>query len=89
MSFEERLKKVEDSLDKKEINSFQKGDVSFKDLALRASSDMVSSLIVGSLLGWTVDDYKGTFPYGIIGGFLLGTLAGLLTVYKTLLKKIK
>ncbi len=86
MSFEEQLKKIEDSMEKKELNSFQKNETTFKHLALRASTDMISSLMVGSILGWGVDHILDSFPCGLIGGFLLGTIAGLWTIYKTLLR---
>jgi ATP synthase protein I len=89
MPFDERLKKAEEALNKKQMGSFKKEGMDFKDIALRASTDMVSALIIGCGLGWTFDHFEGTFPWGIIVGFLFGTVAGLLTIYKTLLKKIR
>lgn len=87
MHFDERLKQIENSIGNQKTNDVSKNEMLFKELALRASTDMVSALIVGSLLGWGLDYSLSSFPWGLIGGFLLGTFAGLWTIYKTLLKQ--
>lgn len=43
---------------------------------------MVSGPIVGAGLGWLIDKYLHTSPYGIIIGIILGVLAGYLNVIK-------
>lgn len=56
----------------------------FSSMAWKASIDMISGIIVGSVVGWFLGswvDYKAT---GIIIGFLLGSAAGFLSIIKTL-----
>lgn len=87
MHFDERLKQIENSIGNQKTDDVSKNEMLFKELALRASTDMVSALIVGSFLGWGLDYSLSSSPWGLIGGFLLGTFSGLWTIYKTLLKK--
>jgi ATP synthase protein I len=49
---------------------------------LRVSIEMVSALIVGVGLGWLADHFLGTRPWGIIAGFLLGSAAGFVNVFR-------
>jgi len=62
----------------------KKSSKSFSGMAWKASMDMISGIIVGSVVGWFLGswvDYKAT---GIIIGFLLGSAAGFLNIVKTL-----
>ncbi|HTV89745.1 MAG TPA: AtpZ/AtpI family protein [Stellaceae bacterium] len=49
---------------------------------LRVSIEMVSALVVGVGLGWLADHFAGTRPWGIIAGFLLGSAAGFVNVFR-------
>lgn len=80
-SFDERLKKVEDSFHK----PFQEKN-SLSPMIGRAASDMISCLLVGCFLGWGMEKFFSLNPWGIIIGFLLGTLAGIVTIYRSLVK---
>ena len=62
----------------------QKNNVSFKGVAIKASTDMVSAIIVGAGLGIAIDKYFGWYPWALIVGFLLGSAAGLLNIYRGL-----
>lgn len=70
---------------KKEAQSSQplKG-ISFGAIAFRASTDMLSCIIVGTFLGYFIDRYFLIPHYGLIIGFILGSAAGLLNVYRRL-----
>lgn len=59
---------------------------SFKSVAWKASTDMLAAIIVGAGLGIFVDQTFDVYPWGLIVGFLLGSAAGLLNVYRGLCK---
>lgn len=61
----------------------QKDDLSdFKQLAFRASIDMVSAIIIGVGVGYFGDMYWSYAPLGILIGFCFGAAAGFLNVYR-------
>ena len=51
--------------------------------ALRLSSEFVAGIVVGAALGWFVDRFFGTSPWGLIIFFLLGFCAGVLNVLRS------
>jgi ATP synthase protein I len=53
-------------------------------LGLRVGSQFVSSLAVGGLLGWGVDRWLGTAPFGLLILLLLGFVAGLIGLRKVM-----
>lgn len=50
--------------------------------ALKLSSEFVSAIIVGALLGYLLDRLIGTTPWGMIVFLLLGFCAGVLNVLR-------
>lgn len=44
--------------------------------------EFVGAMLVGGLVGWFVDKYAGTAPWGMIGMLLLGFAAGLRSVLR-------
>ena len=50
--------------------------------ALRAATDLVVALVVGGLLGYWLDRWLGTKPWGMIIFFFLGFGAGFLNIYR-------
>ena len=56
-----------------------------KALALgwRVGLELVVAIVVAVLIGWAVDNWLGTRPWGIIGFFFLGVAAGMVNVYRT------
>lgn len=51
--------------------------------ALKLSSEFIAGVAVGGLLGWTVDHWAGTSPWGLIVLLLLGFGAGVLNVMRS------
>jgi ATP synthase protein I len=49
---------------------------------LQMGVELVAGVLAGALLGWLVDRWFGLSPWGIIIGFMLGTAAGFLNVYR-------
>jgi ATP synthase protein I len=49
----------------------------------RLSSELVAGVLVGAGLGWAIDRWLGTSPWGLIVLLLLGFAAGVLNVMRT------
>ncbi len=58
-----------------------KGDMG---VAARVGVDLVSGVLLGAGLGYGIDLYAGTKPWGLIVCFLLGAAAGFMNVYRFL-----
>ena len=50
--------------------------------ALRLSSEFIAAVIVGAALGWVLDKWAGTSPWGLIVFLLLGFAAGVVNVMR-------
>lgn len=52
--------------------------------AMAMGTSLVGSILAGALLGWAVDTYliKAPTPWGLIVGFLLGTISGFTNLIK-------
>jgi len=51
-------------------------------MALRLSSEFVAGVLVGGLIGWAIDHFAGTTPWGLIVFLLLGFGAGTLNAMR-------
>ncbi|MBI1954214.1 MAG: AtpZ/AtpI family protein [Proteobacteria bacterium] len=51
-------------------------------IAFRLGTEFVSAIFVGLLLGYLIDYFLGTKPFGLIIMIILGSLAGFLNVYR-------
>lgn len=52
-------------------------------LAVKLSSEFIAGVIVGALLGYLIDRFTGTSPWGMIVFLLLGFCAGVLNVLRS------
>lgn len=52
-------------------------------VAVKLSSEFVAAIIVGALLGYLLDHFVGTGPWGMIVLLLLGFCAGVLNVLRS------
>ncbi|WP_412051486.1 AtpZ/AtpI family protein [Hoeflea sp. Naph1] len=52
-------------------------------LAVKLSSEFIAGVIVGALLGYLIDKFMGTAPWGMIVFLLLGFCAGVLNVLRS------
>jgi ATP synthase protein I len=88
----ERLRALSQKLDKAhdEAKRADAGDPSARvnaqgmSVALRVVSEFVSGVIVGAGLGWLIDRWLGTSPWGMIILLLLGFVAGVLNVLRSI-----
>jgi ATP synthase protein I len=51
-------------------------------VGFRAGVEIVSALVVGIVLGGFLDRWLGTWPWLFLVGFVLGSAAGILNVYR-------
>lgn len=51
--------------------------------ALRLSSEFIAGIVVGAVIGWMIDRWVGTSPWGLIVFLLLGFGAGVLNVLRS------
>jgi ATP synthase protein I len=51
-------------------------------VGLRIGIELVAAIVVSTGLGWAIDRWFGTRPWGMIVLFFLGVAAGMLNVYR-------
>lgn len=85
----DRLSELDARLDRlKEENSRKGGAVvggttSGYGMAFTIATDLVGGVIGGALVGWLLDRWLGSAPWGMIALFFLGAAAGMWNVYRT------
>ena len=52
-------------------------------LAMRITTDLMSGVIIGGIMGWSFDKLFGTSPWLLIVFFVLGVFAGISNVIRT------
>ena len=52
-------------------------------LGFRLSSELIAGVLVGALLGWGLDHFLSTSPFGLIVFVLLGFTAGVVNVIRS------
>ena len=50
--------------------------------AVKMSSEFIAGIIVGAGMGWLLDEWLGTSPFGLVVFLLLGFVAGVLNVLR-------
>ncbi len=66
--------------DEKDVHVTRTGQA--MSLGFRVLAEFVAGVVVGGFLGWQVDLWLGTTPFGLIVFLALGTAAGFWNVYK-------
>tara|TARA_B100001559_G_scaffold38408_1_gene28707 strand:- start:673 stop:957 length:285 start_codon:yes stop_codon:yes gene_type:complete len=81
-NFKTRLKIAKSKI-KKEIISDRERRGSFMGSAFKLGTELVSAVVVGTIIGFILDSWFDTKPWLIIIFFFLGAGAGLLNVIRT------
>ena len=81
--FKTRLKIAKEKL--KNYSKFKNNNQnsSFVGSAFKLGTELVSAVLVGTIIGFILDTWFGTKPWLIIVFFFLGSAAGILNVIKT------
>ncbi len=51
-------------------------------IAFRLGTELTVATVIGGLLGFALDSFFGTKPWGLVAGIVLGSAAGCLGVYR-------
>ena len=80
-NFKTRLRIAKKELLKKSLNENEKRGL-FMGSAFRLGTELVAAVVVGTIIGFILDNWFGTKPWFIITFFFLGVLAGILNVIR-------
>ena len=86
--FKTRLKIAKDKL--KSRDSLKKNEPKSNiGVAFKMSTELVSAVVVGTIIGFILDNWFGTKPWLIIIFFFVGVIAGIMNVIKSAKKMQK
>ena len=80
--FKTRLKIAKDKIKNYSKITNNNQNSSFMGSAFKLGTELVSAVIVGTIIGFILDTWFGTKPWLIIVFFFLGSAAGILNVIK-------
>jgi len=83
-----RLEIAKKNLKKKQFTN-QSSNAASLGKALKIGTELVAAVVVGSTLGFILDNWFGTKPLFIICFFFIGVIAGILNVIKSAKKMQK
>ena len=81
--FKTRLKIAKDKIKTYSKINNNSQNSSFMGSAFKLGTELVSAVLVGTIIGFILDTWFGTKPWLIIVFFFLGSAAGILNVVKT------
>jgi len=81
--FKTRLKIAKDKFKNNSIITNNNENSSFMGSAFKLGTELVSAVLVGTIIGFILDTWFDTKPWLIIIFFFLGAAAGMLNVIKT------
>ena len=86
--FKTRLKIAKNKI-KPKITSEKTGQNSSLGVAFKMSTELVSAVAVGTIIGFILDNWFGTKPWLILIFFFVGVVAGIMNVIKSAKKMQK
>lgn len=90
-SFEERLKTAREKRGLDPVAKREGGGLSWAErplaMALRVAGELVAALVVAVAIGWWLDRLLGTKPWLLVLFVVLGTVAGILNVWRIVAPK--
>ena len=79
--FKTRLRIAKKELFKKSLNENEKRGL-FMGSAFRLGTELVAAVVVGTIIGFILDNWFDTKPWFIITFFFIGVIAGILNVIR-------
>ena len=86
--FKSRLK-IAKNIVKSKKSSKSGGSSSSMGTAFKMSTELVSAVVVGTIIGFILDNWFGTKPWLILIFFFVGVIAGIMNVVKSAKKMQK
>lgn len=77
---ERRLERIREAQEKAKPR--YTGSGAAMGLAFRIIAELVIGILIGTAMGWFLDNWLGTAPWFMIVFFILGFVAGLINVYR-------
>ena len=78
-----RLKIAKKKIDSDKINQNKTDNKSYLGIAFKMSTELVSAVVVGTIIGFILDNWFGTKPWLILIFFFVGVVAGILNVFRS------
>jgi ATP synthase protein I len=84
-SLSERIRQLEESQEPARLNN-NRATMSSNGLAMagRVTTELVAGLVVGTGVGWALDQWLDTTPFLMVVMFFLGAAAGMMNVWRAL-----
>ena len=79
--FKTRLKIAKKEIQKKKLDDNDKRGL-FMGSAFRLGTELVAAVVVGTIIGFILDNWFDTKPWFIIAFFFIGVIAGILNVIR-------
>ena len=82
-------KRIECAIDKKDnkTKNYENLNVSLVNTFSRVATELLAGLLIGTSLGWLIDNWLNTSPLFLIIFFLLGGAAGILNLWRIITGK--
>ena len=80
-NFKTRLRIAKKEILKKNLNEKEKRGL-FMGSAFRLGTELVAAVVVGTIIGFILDNWFDTKPWFIITFFFIGVIAGILNVIR-------
>ena len=82
-------KRIESAIDKKDnkTKNYENLNVSLVNTFSRVATELLAGLLIGTSLGWIIDNWLNTSPLFLIIFFLLGGAAGILNLWRIITGK--
>ena len=80
-NFKTRLRIAKKEILKKNLNEQDKRGL-FMGSAFRLGTELVAAVVVGTIIGFILDNWFDTKPWFIIAFFFIGVIAGILNVIR-------
>ena len=87
-SFKIRLKIAKNKLSRKNLYKNKQSPSSI-GTAFKMSTELVSAVVVGTIIGFILDNTFGTKPWLILIFFFVGVIAGIINVFRSAKKMQK
>ncbi len=81
-SFKTRLEIAKKKISNKNTSSKNEKNSNFGE-AFKMSTELVAAVVVGTIIGFILDEWFGTKPWLILIFFFVGVIAGILNVIKS------
>ena len=79
--FKTRLRIAKKEISKQTTDEYEKRGL-FMGSAFRLGTELVAAVVVGTIIGFILDNWFGTKPWFIITFFFVGVIAGILNVIR-------